>query len=87
MPNRFKEAAKKARNATNAKYASEISSLTRLTDNEIAKLFPARADKERLMELLAVVNDATSENQKISKLTKNIEYLAPAAIKLIKHLV
>jgi hypothetical protein len=87
MSNPFREAAERAAEKTNIEYASKISNLTRLTDKEIGKLFPARTDKNRLMELLAIVNDSTNKNQKIIKLKKNIDTLAPVVLKLVKHLV
>ena len=87
MPNPYREAANRAGKKTDEKYASEISSLTRLTDEEIKKVFPTRPDKDRLMELLAIVTDSTNENQKINELKKNIEDLAPTVIKFIKLLV
>lgn len=86
MPNRYEEAAKRAANTTNEEYASEISSLTRLKDSEINRLFPTRADKDGLLELLSIVNSVTNENEKIVKLKKNIDNLAGTVIKLVKLL-
>jgi hypothetical protein len=87
MANPYREAAERARDKTDEQYASEISSLTRLRDEEIQKLFPARVDKDRLLELLAIVNDSTSENEKINKFKENVEHLAPAVLRLVKVLL
>lgn len=84
---RFADIAAEVADKTNEELASEISSLTRLKDNEINKLAPAKQDKERLLQLLEIVNSATSENEKAAKLKGNIESLAATAIKLVKVLV
>ena len=84
---RFADILRKTAEKTNAQLASEISSLTVLTDSQIVGLFPAKADKERLLELLEIVNAATTENQKIAQLKKNIESLAGTVVKLVGALV
>ncbi len=84
---RFDEILKKSADKTDKQLASEISSLTRLTDYEISTLFPQRSDQEKLLKLLAIVQSETEENEKINKLKMNIEDLAGTAIKLIKIFV
>lgn len=84
---RFADIAAEVANKTNEDLASEISSLTHLKDNEINKLAPAKQDKEKLLQLLEIVNSATSENEKAVKLKENIESLAVTAIKLVKVLM
>ena len=84
---KYSKAAKDAREATESEYASLISSVTTLTDSDIKKLFPQRADKEKLIELLAVVKESTDENDAINKLTANIDHLAGTIVKLVKFAV
>lgn len=89
MPGRanpFEQAAKDAAAKTNEALGQELSGLTRLTDAELAKLFPERADKEHLAQLLEIVNSATDENEKIVRLKKNIDALGRVAIRLVKAL-
>lgn len=83
---RFSDAAHQAAEETNAEYASRISSLTRLTDTQIKRMFPTRADKDKLLELMKIVNSATSENNKINRISGNIKHLAGTVIRLIKIL-
>lgn len=66
---------------------SRISSLTRMKDGEIAELFPAQADKEKLVKLMQIVNEATAENQRTARLVDNIQELAGTAIKLLARYV
>ena len=85
--NPYEEAAKKAVELTNREFASEISSLSRLKDEEINRLFPKKEDKQKLLELLRIVNASTSNNQKITKLKQNIGDVAEVVIKLVGVLV
>lgn len=85
--NKYAEAAKKAQQQTDEEYQKIISGLTRLTNDEIEKLFPERADKQKLLELMALVNEGTDDNQKIIKLKENTEKFGAIAIKLLKLLV
>lgn len=85
--NKYAAAAKEAQRQTDEKYKSVISSLTRLTDDEIDKFFPKRRDKDKLLELMDLVNQETSENEKIIKLKENAEKFGAIALRLVKLLV
>ena len=85
--NPYEDAARRAAELTDEKYASEISSLCRFKDEEINQLFPKRSDKDSLLELLKVVNSATEENEKVKEFKENIENLGSVAVRLIKFLV
>jgi hypothetical protein len=84
---RFDEILERSAEKTDKELASEISSFSRLTDNEITTLFPQRSDQEKLLKLLAIVQGATAENEKIDVLKTNIEELAGTALKLIKFVL
>jgi hypothetical protein len=85
--NKYAAAAKEAQQQTDEKYKNVISSLTRLTDEEIDKLFPERTDKDRLLELMDLVNQDTDENKKVARLKENAEKFGVIALKLLKLLV
>lgn len=87
MSNRYKGKGKETRFKTDKILANELSELTHLKKDEIKKLFPKRADKDKLDELLRIVRASTTQNQKIIKLKENIDALAPVVLKLVKHLV
>ena len=70
---------------TNEKLASAASSVSRLTDEEVKKLFPKPADVQKLKDLLEIVKSEDSHNQKVSKLMNNIEDLAGTVVKLVSH--
>jgi hypothetical protein len=73
-----------AKKRTNDKLASQISSLTRLTDDEVKRLFPTPADVERLVELMKIVKAADERNRKVNRLVKNIESLGGTVVTLLE---
>jgi hypothetical protein len=74
----------RAEKRTDEKLCSLVSSLTRLTDEEVKKLFPIPADVEKLKRLMEIVKSSEDRNIKVINLTKNIEDLAETAIKLLE---
>jgi len=68
--------AAEAAEETDRQLAGDISSLTTMTDREIEELFPTHDDKQRLAELMEIVNGAGSRNEKITRIVDNIEDLA-----------
>lgn len=80
---RFASVLRDSAEKTDRQLASEISSLTRLTDTELKELFPKRADKENLLMLLEIVNKGTDGNKKVAQLTENISQLAGTVVKLL----
>ena len=84
--NPFTKAAEGAAKQTDEELMDEISRLCRLKTEEIIKLFPKKSDKTRLLQLLSIVNDSTSKNQKETKLKNNIEEFAGVVLKLLSVL-
>ncbi len=68
---------------TDERLAAQASSLTRLTDEEVAELFPTPADVKKLQQLMAIVKSAEDQNTKVTRLVTNIEDLAQTAIVLL----
>lgn len=58
---------------TDQKLASKISSITRMTDDEVKELFPDAADVKKLAELMKVVKSSENRNNKINKIVANAE--------------
>ena len=77
----------KAGKRTDEKLASKISSITRLTDEEIQKLFPEPEDAKKLIELMKIVNGAQARNTKINQIIKNSEDFAGIILTLLKKFV
>ena len=77
------DAIKKAGDRTDSKLASIISSVTRLTDDEIQELFPDPADVNKLKELMKVVKSAGERNDKINSIVSNSEEFAGIIVTLL----
>ncbi|GAB2188415.1 hypothetical protein MAH1_00210 [Sessilibacter sp. MAH1] len=75
-----------AANATDKKLASQISSITRLTDDEIQELFPEPADVKKLTQLLEIVKSAEDRNTKINKIVDNSEEFGGIVLTLLEKL-
>jgi len=61
-----------------------MSSITRLTDDEIRKLFPDPADVKKLAELMEIVKRAGDRNQKINQIVENAEELGGIVLTLLQ---
>lgn len=68
---------------TDDKLAGQISSLTRMTDAEIKKLFSKAADAKKLVALMQIVKSAETRNKKISNIVENSEKFAGIVLKLL----
>lgn len=68
------------------KLASHISSITRLTDDEINELFPEPADLKKLANLLKIVKSADNKNRKINAIINNSEEFADVVLTLLTKL-
>mgnify|MGYP001306966206 CR=1 FL=1 len=79
------QAVENAVKRTNDELAGTISSLTRLTDVEIKKLFPTPADVAQLVELMKVVKSADDRNAKINRIIKNTRGMAGAILTLVER--
>ena len=85
-PNKYTKAAEQARQDTDERYNQVIASLTRLSQEDINNLFPTRSEKDRLLELLEIVNQETEDNIKVARLKDDIESYGTIILKLISLL-
>ena len=73
--------------AVDTKLASHISSITRLSDDEINELFPEPADLKKLSELLKIVKSAETRNNKVNSIINNAEEFSDVIFTLVDKLV
>jgi hypothetical protein len=59
--------------ATDERLASKISSITRMTYEEVQELFPDPGDVKKLAELMKIVQSAETRNTKINNIVSNAE--------------
>ena len=87
MSSTWEEIRKKAKKQTDDTFASKVSGLTRLTDDEIKEISPNALDKERLATLLGIVADATKSNNEKAEAIRNINGLVEIAVPLLLKLL
>ncbi len=68
---------------TDAKLASKISSVTRMTDDEVKELFPDPADVKTLVELMKIVKSSDERNVKVNKIVTNAENFGGIVLSLL----
>ena len=68
---------------TDTQLASKISSITRMTDDEVSKLFPKPADVKKLVELMKIVKASDDRNVKINKIVTNAEEFGGVVLTLL----
>ncbi len=76
----------KSANITDTQLAFKISSITRMTDEEIVELFPHPTDAKKLEELMKIVQSADARNKKIDKIFYNAEDFGGIILTLLGRL-
>lgn len=85
---RFAEAAKNARQMTNKQLGTEIAALSAgVTREKLQELLPQKRDKETFLELMQVVEDETTVDEKIAFLGENLQTAGKVALKVLQILV
>ncbi len=77
----------KSANATDERLASEISSLTRMTNDEVLELFPDPADVKKLTKLMKIINSAEKRNIKVNNMISNAEEFGGIILTLLGKFV
>lgn len=70
--------------ATDQRLASRISSITRMTDDEVQELFPDPADVKKLAELMKIVKSSEDRNNKINRIVSNAEEFGGVVLSLLQ---
>jgi len=73
-----------AAGATDQRLASRISSITRMTDDEVQELFPNPADVKKLAELMKIVKSSEDRNNKINRIVSNAEEFGGVVLSLLQ---
>ena len=70
--------------ATDERLASRISSITRMTDDEVQELFPDPADVKKLKDLMKIVKSSEGRNNKINRIVSNAEQFGGIVLSLLQ---
>jgi len=85
--NRFRDIARASAERTSHQLAGEIAQITRMTQPEIEALLPRRADRERFLELMQIVDGSASQNRKLAQLKDQIDELGPLVLRVLARVV
>jgi len=69
---------------TDDRLAARISSITRMTEEEVKELFPNPADVKKLTELMKIVKSAENRNSKINRIVSNAEEFGGIVLSLLQ---
>jgi len=69
---------------TDERLASRVSSVTRMTDDEIKDIFPEPGDLLKLASLMKIVKSADNRNTKINNIVARAEEFGEIALKLLE---
>lgn len=69
---------------TDKRLASRVSSVTRMTDDEIRDIFPEPGDIQKLASLMKIVKSAEDRNTKINNIVARAEEFGGIALKLLE---
>ena len=72
---------------TDRKLAGQIASITRLTEEDVQRLFPDPADVKKIAALMEIVKGSTAQNEKINAIVSNIKDFAGVAVTLLAKFV
>ena len=87
MPNPYADIAKRVREETNKALEEEMAKVSRLTEVDIARLVPTKADKEAYAELMAIVRSRTAETRKAAQLQDNIGKFGRVVVRLLDAVI
>jgi len=72
---------------TDNELASKISSLTKMTDEQIRELFPISADAKKLIKLMKIVKSSEDQNIKVNNIVNNAEEFGGVVLTLLSKFV
>lgn len=87
MTSTWEEILANAKPDTDNEFAAKVSSMTRLTDDEIKTILPTVQDREDFTRLMSIVADATKSNQAKANAINNIDGALNIALPLLEKLI
>jgi len=84
----WEELHKKAKEMSKKQYSSQVSDLSSLTQKEVNSIIKeSQVDKDKLSELIKIINDSSKSNKQKAKAIKTTKDLAEVAVALIGKLI
>ena len=79
MPYNFSKEAK----MTDRQLAGELAKLTPLTEQQVNDLLPTKVEKQRLRQLIKIVNSSASQNEQVATLASSFSELGTVVLKML----
>jgi len=87
LVNNFDSISDQAVEDADEEIGNKISSVTRMSKNEVKELFPEREDQKRLAELMKIVKSSDEHNQKVNAISDRAEDFSGVVVKLLNKFV
>ena len=87
MSKSLEELAEEAGNMTDQQLSGQISSLTRLTQDEINSIAPAPLDKQNLNKLIGIIKDTSKSNEQKAESIKNIDQHLSLLVSIVSKFI
>lgn len=85
---KWEELHEKAKQMSKKQYSSQVSDLSSLTQKEVNSIIKeSQVDKDKLSELIKIINDSSKSNKQKAKAIKTTKDLAEIAVALIGKLI
>lgn len=83
----FEQISKKAKAQADEEVGDKISSVTRMSKDEVKELFPDTDEQKKLTELMRIVKSADDHNKKVGAISRRAEEFSGVVVKLLDNFV
>lgn len=87
LMNNFDSISDQAEEDADEEIGNTISSVTRMSKQEVKELFPERGDQKKLVELMQIVKSSDEHNQKVHAIADRAEDFSGVVVKLLNKFV
>lgn len=87
LVNNFDQLSDRAKKEADDEVGDKISSVTRMSKEEVKELFPERGDQKKLAELMQIVRSADNHNKKVNAVIDRAEDFSGVVVKLLDKFV
>lgn len=87
LVNNFDQLSDRAKNKADDEVGDKISSVTRMSKEEVKELFPERGDQKKLAELMQIVRSSDNHNKKVNTVIGRAEEFSGVVVKLLDKFV
>tara|TARA_R110002049_G_scaffold307450_1_gene507975 strand:- start:157 stop:441 length:285 start_codon:yes stop_codon:yes gene_type:complete len=83
----FDSISKQAEEDANEEIGDKISSVTKMSKEEVKELFPERGEQKKLIELMRIVKSSNDHNKKLNAIADRAKDFSGVVVKLLDKFV